>query len=146
MRASDAVEAVNAAQIPLEHHAADSALEQCIEDWILELDNDWDDEGAAKYDPRTWQRAVGLVRLLTALHLQIHGVELLPSSIAPAGKGSIDLYWSAKNGTLLISVPCDPQQNATYYGQNTSGDNTISGFISTSQKRPDIAAWIQWIQ
>lgn len=108
---------------------------------ILTLTDDWDDEGSPGYHETTWKRAVGFLRTQVALAERLQTLLRVPQ-INPANKGSIDLFWPSHNGRwLLVNFPADPDELATYYGKDDTGDTT-AGTIGTEADRPDLVAWL----
>lgn len=109
--------------------------------WILELEEDWDGEGAEAYAPSTWQRAVDFLWQLSRRSEEVFGFEIDAPAMSPADGASIDLFWPGEFSRLLINVPSDPSAPITYYGQDEDG-RVISGETANDSPRPEIVAWL----
>jgi hypothetical protein len=105
---------------------------------ILDLGEDWDDEGSSSYERTTWERAVANLRSLQDL-ARMFGRSIPAPIIAPAGNGSIDLYWRDDAGTLLINIP-PGQRSVTYHGERNG--NQTTGVIKDIEQRPDLVVWL----
>lgn len=81
----------------------------------------------------TWQRAI---RILTTHALSVwqnaKGV-IRPPIISAGPDGSVDLYWTAAPYGLLLNVPADPKQPATYFGDDATNpdSNRTSGMLDS---------------
>lgn len=117
----------------------DAAIERSR--FILELQANWDEEGAVGYAEDTWTRAVTFLRELFALGGG-YGWALEVPAISPSDAGGIDLFWKGHERTLLINVPARIEEKATYYGQNSAGTESIRGIVSGAYQRVDLAAWL----
>lgn len=85
---------------------------------ILTLGEDWDGEGSPGYSEQTWERAVRLL-VNSALNFQKERANRVPAPAIHHGpEGGIDLYWSTPTRRLLVNVPADPGNVATYYGSD----------------------------
>jgi hypothetical protein len=96
---------------------------------LLELEDNWDDEGSVGYDESTWLRARNfLIRNAVRLH-QSKKKPFDSPEISPGPNGSIDLHWKTDARELLINVPADPQDTISYYGDDRAEDteNAIRG-------------------
>ena len=105
---------------------------------ILDLEEDWDGDGACAYATETWQKAVFFLRnLIGGLPehaLEIEASEELIPEILPGPHGSIDLEWEADRFDLLINIPKDGEL-ASYYGDDY-GENRIKGNLNISAPNP----------
>jgi hypothetical protein len=107
---------------------------------IGELDENWDDEGAQAYAKSTWRRAA----FFTAAEAEAArdaGLSIGIPMIAPADAGSVDIHWQNPGRTLLINVPADLDESATFYGESDTGE-TISGLLDTTAARTDLLMWL----
>ena len=105
---------------------------------ILDLEEDWDGDGACAYAKETWQKAVfflrNLIDGLPEYALDIEASEELIPEILPGPNGSIDLEWEADRFDLLINIPKDGEL-ASYYGDDY-GENQIKGNLNISAPNP----------
>jgi hypothetical protein len=81
--------------------------------WILELEDNWDREGATGYQRATLDRASTLVRAIADCCWDYEGCALPLPAINPADEGSMDLSWDCQI-SLLINVPSDPELPPTF--------------------------------
>src|SRR5262249_5181981 len=74
--------------------------------WILDLEENWDEEGAEPYDQETWESAKALLVSYASRALSAHGVEIPAPVISPGPNGSIDLHWTNRDHgfDLLLNV------------------------------------------
>ena len=120
-------------------HVAD-AIEQSRT--LLDLDDDWDDEGTPDYAEETWNRAVGfLARTATRLWEQ-YGARPAIVEVLPGAHGSIGLDWRAPGRELLVTIPADPAREAPFYGDDGSGGRKIKGALDLSSPNPTLLAWL----
>jgi len=108
---------------------------------ILKLGDDWDGERGEGYAESTWYRATNFLLTLANAALERFQAPFAVPRISPAERGSIDLFWKQPGTQLLINIPADVEEPATYYGETSEG-NTISGIINTATQRSDLIAWL----
>jgi len=110
--------------------------------WILNLEDDWDDEGSQGYSIDTWERAISFLRKQVEVLKDDFCYHPTPlPQITPANKGSIDLSWELDDRQLLVNIPSDPSRLATYYGENDTGETT-SGRLNTDRRNFALAMWL----
>jgi hypothetical protein len=103
------------------------------------------DDLALTCSQETWQRAI---RILTdhALSVWEKAKAVIRSPVISAGPdGSVDLYWTAAPYGLLLNVPADPTQPATYFGNDAANpdSNRTSGKLdSTRLIDPGVLMWL----
>jgi hypothetical protein len=120
------------------------AVEESIESsrGMLDLESDWDGEGASTIAKSTWERTVDFLRG-TALNLWTKcGVRIGAPLLVPVPDGSIDIHWKLANRELLINVPADASKWATYYGDNRHGGNTVEGQLDTNAPNHWLLVWL----
>lgn len=108
---------------------------------ILELQDDWDGEGAVGYSPATLDRAILFLKEHRAGLWRSYGSRLPVPTIGPGPVGSIDLYWKQRDWELLINIPADIQESATFYG-NKYGSQKIKGAFDPAKFTSAIAVWL----
>jgi len=109
--------------------------------FILELGDDWDEEGSSSYSESTLKRAQSFL-LKNAVQLwRRHKTCFDPPIIEPGPYGSIDLHWRAPKRELLINVPANPEEPISYYGDDKEEgtENAIRG------KNLDQSTDTEWI-
>ncbi|HEX9944467.1 MAG TPA: hypothetical protein VGG03_20850 [Thermoanaerobaculia bacterium] len=120
-----------------------SDLERVIEESksILDLPDDWDEEGSPAVTEETWNRAVGLLRTQTDLVLARFGLALPVPRILPGPDGSVDLHWKTGKRELLLNVPADPSEAVSYYGDDFGSDRR-RGTINPGALDADLFLWL----
>jgi len=114
---------------------------------IVNRAHDPSDELGLTCSQETWQRAI---RILTAHALSVWRnarFVIRPPVISAGPNGSVDLYWTAAPYGLLLNVPADPKQPATYYGDDAANPdcNRTSGKLeSTSPVDPGVLMWLAY--
>lgn len=110
--------------------------------YILDLEDDWDEEGSPRFNEATWQRATNFVKqVVSSFRQQPNGFWVDPPRILPGPKGSIDIHWKTSKRELLINVPENLSEPADYYGSGGSMD-IIKGKLETSAKNEWILTWL----
>lgn len=108
---------------------------------ILDWMDDWDEERSPGYTEDTWRRATDFVRRNAADLWYYYGIIMDPPKVLPGPNGSIDIHWQGPNHELLINVPPDINQMATFYGDDRSG-NIIKGRLNTSTRNQWLIMWL----
>ena len=109
---------------------------------MLELEKDWDGEGAIPIAESTWQRAVDFLRGAASTLWRKYNLQLESPTIVPASDGSIDLHWKLSRRELLINVPSGQGQWADYYGDNKQGGNVVKGNLDTAAPNHWLFVWL----
>ena len=103
------------------------------------------DDLALKCSQETWRRAT---KILTdhALSIWEKAKLVIRSPVISAGPdGSVDLHWTAAPYGLLLNVPADLAQPATYYGddaKNPDSNRTSGKLDSTGLIDPGVLMWL----
>jgi len=108
---------------------------------ILELTNNWDDEGSPGYQEQTWIRATKFVARAASDYRRHHHVWVIPPRILAGPEGSIDIHWKTQKRELLINIPADNEAGAGYFGTGGPKDN-IKGKLDTSSNNEWVLAWL----
>ena len=109
--------------------------------WVLNLKQDWDEQGSLPYAESTWRRACDfLIRQANFARDTFHR-ELPAPKILPGPNASIDLHWKVSRFELLVNVPSDPTKTATFYGDDY-GDLRIKGDLNTSEAILGLVVWL----
>ncbi len=125
--------------VPPELASLAQTLDQSRE--LLELADDWDEQGSPGYQEATLKRARHVVwtntlRLWEALKLSIDVPRVLPGP-----DGSIDIHWKHGQRQLFVNVPADGDKPATYYGDDRS-QNVVKGSLDTSAQQEWLLLWL----
>jgi len=105
--------------------------------YILDLEDDWDDEGSPAYDKTTWIRAIKFIYNYTKKVYDEYGIKIGAPKISQGPEGSIDILWKKKSYRLLINIPQDPKKPASYYGDDYN-DEHVKGAHNTN----NITRWL----
>jgi len=112
---------------------------------IINRPQDPSDELGLTCSHETWQRGI---RILTAHAFSVWQnarVVIRPPVISAGPDGSVDLYWTAEPYGLLLNVPADPTQPATYFGDDATNpdSNRTSGKLNSSKLiNPGVLTWL----
>jgi len=98
--------------------------------YILELEDDWDDEGSPAYDKTTWIRAIMFIYNYTKKIYDEFGIVVDSPKISQGPKSSIDILWKTEIYRFLINIPKDHNKPASFYGDDYH-DEQIKGTIKT---------------
>ncbi|TAK55851.1 MAG: hypothetical protein EPO24_11715 [Bacteroidetes bacterium] len=98
--------------------------------YILEFEDNWDDEGAIKYESATWVRAVVYISNAAKKMLDRTGKVISKPTISHGPQGSIDIHWSTDKYYLLINIPMQENVPANFYGSDRK-NISLKGTIDT---------------
>ena len=107
---------------------------------IIDLTDNWDQEGSPGYREETWKRATSFLGLQVQTARQYSWTIGVPD-INPADNGSIDIFWKNEDRELLLNVPADEHEPIAFYGDSRNGE-TISGQIRGSAPALNLVAWL----
>ena len=133
--------------VTIQNSTASSRISSRLEDAIqlsrniLNLNDDWDEEGSKGYAKDTWDRTVAWVKKSTQAFRNQRGFWVDPPRILPGPEGSIDIHWKTSKRELLINVPENLQEPADYYGCGEPKD-TVKGKFDTSLSNEWILVWL----
>ncbi len=117
-------------ELPLKLHEIYREIEKSK--YVLDLEDDWDDEGSITYKPATWIRAVKFIADYAKWVLEEASIVLSTPRISPGPNGSIDVLWKNNNFRLLINIPEDRQKQASFYGDDY-GQEVIEGTFNPAK-------------
>ena len=108
---------------------------------LTKLEDNWDGEGSAGYSVDVCERAVQFVkRHVEWMRKTLGRVPELPS-IDPGPGSSIDVHWQTDKLELLVNIPKDPTEKATYYGDDYA-DFSFKGAFNPDEINRTIGCWI----
>lgn len=107
--------------------------------WMLNLPDNWDDEGGSGYAEATWKRAARFL-VDSAKFVQQLGLVLAIPKVQNGPEGTIDLFWETPYAKLLLNIPVEPKKSAHYYGHRTDGSET-RGSLDVSHVEPWLLLW-----
>lgn len=96
---------------------------------ILDLEDNWDDEGAERFHLQTWLRAIEFLTSYAIAALRDFGVLIEKPEITPGPDGSIDVLWKNSSYRLLFNIGKEENSSALFYGDNYK-DQKIKGSIN----------------
>lgn len=95
--------------------------------YLLAFKDNWDEEGAKKYAPKTWIKAAKFIGNYATWLWHIYNRVIATPQIYHGPDGSIDIYWKTEQYNFLINIPED-KKVATFYGDDY-GDQGVEGFF-----------------
>lgn len=108
---------------------------------ILDLEYNWDENGAAKIKDVTFINCVEfLLNYGTYLYNDFDKMISVPD-ITPCADGTIDIFWENEKASLLLNFKTN-KNIASYYGDTHSDINSIKGFINVNETKSFFASWI----
>lgn len=109
--------------------------------FILELPEDWDEEGSPNYSEGTWKTATQFIRK-TAFQFKKETDRWIDApKITPSHDGSIDVRWKSSERSLLINFPADSSSPATFFGSDKNID-AIKGTLNLSSQNHWLLKWL----
>jgi hypothetical protein len=117
----------------MQNEKTKSSVKELIQSskWILDLKDNWDNEGSEGYSVETWERAIELLWQISGLLEKDSLRDPIPMpKINPANKGSIDLCWDLDGCSVLINIPSSDKEFATYYGEHKEKGKIEGKFLS----------------
>ena len=93
---------------------------------ILELENDWDDNGSLKYEIQTWKATILFIIDYSVTLLNDFNTTIDKPKIYNGPSGSIDILWEYDTYTFLVNIAKDGL-NASFYADNTINTQRIRG-------------------
>ncbi|MGI0108318.1 hypothetical protein [Salinimicrobium sp. WS361] len=110
---------------------------------LLELNDDWDDEGAVGSNELIYKRSIHFLVDYAKYIYEIHNSVIEEPEINLVKDGSIDLEWRNENYILLINIRNTPERNIHYYGEDFKKKTIIKGFIDYHEINKDLGFWMQ---
>lgn len=109
--------------------------------YILELGENWDEDGSPSYSEETWNRAASFIKKTAWSFKSERGNWIQPPKITPGPDGSIDVRWKTEKRTLLINFPADEAQFPDFFGSD-KGKDTIKGTLDLSSPNQWLLMWL----
>ncbi len=88
---------------------------------MLDWEDDFDGEGSPAYKEETWTCARDFLEDNMTRIWKEHKVVIDVPRIRPGPDGSIDIQWHNDKRHLLLNIPEDVTEPATYYGKSAFG-------------------------
>ena len=102
---------------------------------LLDLKEDWDDEGALPIRFDTWKRAVLTLIECSSTVLSYEDIAIATPQINPGPESSIDIVWRTNNYRMMINFPEIESNNATFYGDNYTNSTIVKGELPTNLEK-----------
>lgn len=97
---------------------------------LLDLQEDWDSEGALAVPKFVWERAAKVLSMYSKWIWENRGIVLLTPSIDAIADGSIDIMWNSPKARLLLNIKNNSTlSEAHYYGDTYGGKNKFKGVL-----------------
>lgn len=130
---------IGESELPLTYSQIEASIEESRA--MLDWGDDWDGEGSPGYALATWLRAKSFIEQNAILLWQRIGYSIPAPQVQPGSYGSIDIHWKTKNHELLVNVPVDEQEPASFYGDDFAR-HSIKGSLNLSAKNDWLLMWL----
>jgi len=111
----------NRIRIPLELKKIGDVIK--ASEYIVDLKDNWDDEGSKGYKSETWLNAINLILTYSVWIKENRFTIISPPQIYEGPEGSIDILWESKKYRLLLNVPEDKNLPISFYGDDFYKDS-----------------------
>ena len=95
--------------------------------YILQLEDDWDDAGGEKYEEKTWIKAMSFLMHYAKILFDDFNIIINSPKIYHGPKGSIDIIWEPSAYRLVINIPKE-EHKALFYADNYKDQMTEGSF------------------
>jgi hypothetical protein len=110
---------------------------------ILELEDDWDDEGSPGYEEATWRAAVAIIAATANAYWQSKRRPIPIPTISEGPDGSIDVIWRSGTRQVLINVPPEENGPVTFSGLDKADEiRTVKGRLGTDPTQEWLISWL----
>ena len=112
---------------------------------IMNRPKDQSDDLGPVFTKETWSRSMDILIAHVKWLWNHMRIKVKTPVISDGPKGSVDIYWAPDPYGLLLNVPDDPNEPATYYGNSAENpdSNHTGGQISlTKSIDPGVLAWL----
>ena len=116
--------------------------------FILDLEANWDSEGAIEIPKIIFDRAIHFVESYSSRVYFEFGIIPVSPEITPLKDGSIDLLWNNDKTSLLVNIKNASSDIAYYYGElyNNNGQIfDVNGQIPTNLIIDTFASWFSYL-
>ncbi|MBV9576521.1 MAG: hypothetical protein JO149_07845, partial [Gammaproteobacteria bacterium] len=111
--------------------------------YILNLKENWDEDGASKISEAVWLRSISFLLKYSLFIYKNFGPVIVQPEINPCRNGSIDLSWKTSKARLLVNITEEENNKAFYYGDLYNEENPIKGFVSIDEVGEHLATWMK---
>jgi hypothetical protein len=107
------------------------------EEKLLAFEGDPEDENFVPLSKETLERAVHFL----IPYFSLFSVSDYSFKVLPGPDGSIDILWKNSKRELLVNIPADKAEPASFYGDDF-GRLSIKGKMETSSLHPSVLMWL----
>jgi len=108
---------------------------------ILALQENWDGEGGKPYLKETLDRAAEFVKKLSFALWKKTQKLISPPSLLPGPDGSVDVQWKTPKFDLLVNIPEDSNESATFASDDYE-QNSVKGTFDQKKINPALFYWL----
>ncbi|NOS99961.1 MAG: hypothetical protein HOP29_04980 [Phycisphaerales bacterium] len=108
---------------------------------MLDLRDDWDDDGAKQISEEAWRRAAAFLTRYAERVWDRTSRVLDAPDLTPSVDGGVDLDWDKPAYRLLIAIPPDVGVMASFYGDNR-GRGFIKGEFDVDDLNEGLIEWL----
>lgn len=108
---------------------------------LLELQDDWDENGALAFTEEHWKTVVRFIADNVAWLWERRGISIEAPEITPGPAQSIDVHWQANTFELLVNIPEDHTLPVQFYGDDTLGHD-LKGTLDLSRDNFWLFLWM----
>lgn len=110
---------------------------------MLELEDDWDDEGSSGYAEETWRRAVGVALASAGSYLRTRLTAPPTPAFSKGPEGSVDILWWSDGKRLMVNVPAEDNEPVTYHGYDRGNPSReTKGALDPSDDNEWMLGWL----
>jgi hypothetical protein len=128
-------------RLPVQLYEIKKSIDEAY--FMLNLEEDWDDEGGMPVDKFTFVRAIKFLINYSTFLMENYRIFLTPPQLHPGPKGSVDISWRTQKYRMLINIPSDPAKQAGYYGDDKNDGDSIKGKIPVEGVKESLASWLK---
>jgi hypothetical protein len=129
-------------QFPEQLHHIYKAIQKS--EYIKDLNDDWDGEDAQAIPYSIYNVAIELLTMYAIRVFKNFQIVIKAPEINPGRDGSVDLEWRGKGHHLLISIQNSQKIDIHYYGDDTTNNTIIKGFLfDLSELNDDLSFWMR---
>ena len=127
-------------ELPNQFYALYNAIEESK--YILELEENFDNEGSPPYEESVWRKAVKFITSFTLWMFEKTKKVIDAPEIHDGLNGSIDILWEQANYILLINIPKEPDKPLSFYGSDHKLANNKGTFPPFDPSKYHQIAWL----
>lgn len=110
---------------------------------LLDLEEDWDDDGALICKPEVYKNAVDLLIVYTKFIYTTYLINIKDPEINLCKDGSIDIEWRDRNYICLLNIQNEDDFLVHYFAEEFISKTIIKGFLNSKTVNEDLAFWMK---